>query len=82
MDKILNYINGEFIEPVDKSWINNVDPSIGKVYSLIPDSEDKDVEQAVQAAELAFDNWSNSTIDYRSKILTNIAKLILKNVMT
>ena len=80
MDKILNYINGEFIESVDKGWINNVDPSIGKVYSLIPDSEDKDVEQAVQAAELAFDNWSNSTIDYRSKILTNIAELILKNV--
>ncbi len=80
MDKILNYINGEFIEPVDKGWINNVDPSIGKVYSLIPDSEDKDVEQAVQAAELAFDNWSNSSIDYRSKVLTNIAKLILKNI--
>ena len=80
MDKILNYINGEFIESVDKGWINNVDPSIGKVYSLIPDSEDKDVEQAVQAAELAFDNWSNSSIDYRSKILTNIAKLILKNI--
>ena len=80
MDKILNYINGEFIEPVDKGWINNVDPSIGKVYSLIPDSKDKDVEQAVQAAELAFDKWSNSSIDYRSKILTNIAKLILKNV--
>ena len=80
MDKILNYINGEFIESVDKGWINNVDPSIGKVYSLIPDSKDKDVEQAVQAAELAFDNWSNSSIDYRSKILTNIAKLILKNV--
>ena len=80
MDKILNYINGEFIESVEKGWINNVDPSIGKVYSLIPDSEDKDVEQAVQAAELAFDNWSNSSIDYRSKILTNIAKLILKNV--
>ena len=80
MDKILNYINGEFIESVDKGWINNVDPSIGKVYSLIPDSKDKDVEQAVKAAELAFDNWSNSSIDYRSKVLTNIAKLILKNI--
>ncbi len=80
MDKILNYINGEFIESVDKGWINNVDPSIGKVYSLIPDSKDKDVEQAVEAAELAFDNWSNSSIDYRSKVLTNIAKLILKNI--
>ena len=57
-----------------------MDPSIGKVYSLIPDSEDKDIEQAVQSAELAFDNWSNSTIDYRSKILNNIAKLILRNM--
>ena len=80
MDKILNYINGEFIESFDKSWINNVDPSIGKVYSLIPDSEEKDIEQAVQSAELSFENWSNSSIDYRSKILNNIAKLILRNL--
>ena len=80
MDKILNYINGEFIEYLDKGWINNVDPSIGKVYSLIPDSDDKDIQQAVHAAELAFDNWSNSSIDYRSKILNNIASLILQNV--
>ena len=57
-----------------------MDPSIGKVYSLIPDSDDKDIQQAVHAAELAFDNWSNSSIDYRSKILNNIASLILQNV--
>ena len=80
MDKILNYINGEFTESIDNEWINNVDPSIGKVYSLIPDSNGNDLELAVKAAEIAFDNWSNSSIDYRSKIMNNIAELIMKHV--
>ena len=44
MEKILNYINGEFIQPQNNEWINNIDPSVGKVYSLIPDSNSEDVE--------------------------------------
>ena len=49
MEKISNYINGELIEPINKNYIENYNPSIGKVYSLIPDSGEEDVELAVQA---------------------------------
>ena len=38
MEKILNYINGELIEPSSKIYIENIDPSCGKAYSLVPDS--------------------------------------------
>ena len=62
MEKILNYINGEFIQPQTNEWINNIDPSVGKVYSLIPDSNAEDVEKAVQSAEKAFESWSNTSI--------------------
>ena len=79
MEKILNYINGEFIQPQNNEWINNIDPSVGKVYSLIPDSNSKDVEKAVQAAESAFESWSNTSIQKRSQILNKIASLIDKN---
>ena len=50
MDKILNYINGKLIEPVSNKWLENYNPAIGTVYSLIPDSTNEDVENAqVQA---------------------------------
>jgi aminomuconate-semialdehyde/2-hydroxymuconate-6-semialdehyde dehydrogenase len=80
MYKLLNYINGQLIEPVSKSFLDNYNPSTGKVYSLIPDSDEKDVELAYQAAKAAFPAWSITPKDVRSKYLLKIAELIEKNL--
>lgn len=80
MQKIKNYINGELIEPTAKQYIDNYNPSTGKVYSLIPDSDEKDVELAVKAAAAAFPSWSNTPKDERSRIMLNISALIEKNL--
>lgn len=80
MKKILNYINGEFKAPNNNEWIDNYNPSNGEVYSLIPNSSSDDVEEAYQAAENAFPEWSNTTLDFRSKILSKIATLIEENL--
>lgn len=76
MRKILNYIDGELREPVSGQWIDNIEPATGKVYSLIPDSEEAEVEQAVQAAKAAFPIWSALSIDERSSFLIRIANRI------
>ena len=47
MKKILNYINGELVEPFSGSYLENYNPANGKVYSLIPDSDKQDVLHAV-----------------------------------
>lgn len=78
--KILNYIDGEFLHPVSNKWLDNYNPSTGKVYGKIPDSSEKDVELAYKAASEAFKEWSNSTLEFRSAILTKIADLILENL--
>src|SRR5882762_6162076 len=80
MDKIRNYINGELVEPVSKAYIDNVDPSRGKVYSLIPDSDERDVELAVAAAKAAFKMWSNTPKEQRARILQRISFLIEDNL--
>ena len=74
--KILNYINGEYVEPISKKWLDNYNPSNGEVYSQIADSNQEDIENAYQAAKEAFPKWSSTTIDERSKILLRIADLI------
>ncbi|HXU27786.1 MAG TPA: aldehyde dehydrogenase [Bacteroidia bacterium] len=80
MQHIKNYINGELVEPVSKKYLDNVDPSRGKVYSYIPDSDEQDVEMAIAAANAAFPAWSITPKDVRSKYLLKIAALIEKNL--
>lgn len=81
MQKILNYINGEYIEPLSKKWLDNYNPSNGEVYSQIANSNTEDIENAYQAAKYAFPKWSNTTIDERSRILLKIADLIDEKLM-
>ena len=78
MEKILNYINGKLIEPVSNKWLENYNPAIGTVYSLIPDSNKEDVENAQKAAFNSFHKWSKSSIKERSTVLQKIADLIIE----
>jgi aminomuconate-semialdehyde/2-hydroxymuconate-6-semialdehyde dehydrogenase len=80
MQTIKNYINGELVEPVGRQHIDNYNPSTGKIYSLIPDSDERDVELATKAALEAFPKWSVMPKDERSRILIKISELINKNL--
>lgn len=80
MEKILNLINGELIEPSNGKYIDNYAPSTGQVYSQIPDSDEKDVALAVDAAKNAFPIWSKFSIDKRSEILLKLSSLIEDNL--
>jgi len=79
MDKILNYINGELVEPKSGNYLDNYNPSNGKVYSLIPDSDKDDIDAAVDAAKEAFNTWSKTPKQERSDVLMKLADAIEKN---
>ena len=74
MLNIKNYINGEFVSPIQEKWMDNYNPSNGEVYGQIPNSTKEDIELAVVAAREAFSAWSNTTFNERSSILSRIAK--------
>lgn len=78
--QILNYINGEFSDPENGNFMENVNPATGEVYSQTPDSDAADVQLAVDAAQKAFSAWSTSTPEFRFKILNKIAELIEGNI--
>lgn len=75
-----NYIDGKLIAPVNGNYIDNIDPSTGKIYGEIPDSDAKDVDLAVAAARAAFPAWSRTTNEYRFRLLDRIAELIEENI--
>jgi aminomuconate-semialdehyde/2-hydroxymuconate-6-semialdehyde dehydrogenase len=80
MQKILNYINGTYCDPISGDWLDNYDPSKGEVYSRIANSNAEDVEKAYEAAKVAFPGWSNTTLEERSRIMLRIASLIEDNL--
>lgn len=80
MQKILNYINGQLVEPAGQGYLDNYDPSRGSVYSQIPDSDSVDVQMAVDAATQAFPAWSNTSKEERMAVMLRIADLIDRNL--
>lgn len=80
LQKIKNYINGKLVDPSGGLYMDNYNPSTGEVYSLIPDSDEKDVEQAVVAAKAAFPGWSSMPVAERSAYLLKISDLINQNL--
>ena len=79
MDRILNYIDGELVAPTSGNYLDNYNPSTGKVYSLVPDSDKDDVDIAVAAAKKAFKGWSTTSKQDRSDILMKLADTIEKH---
>ncbi|GIV37372.1 MAG: 2-hydroxymuconic semialdehyde dehydrogenase [Cyclobacteriaceae bacterium] len=79
MQKILNYIGGQHTEPLTGRYLQNINPAEGKPYSLVPDSDATDVQQAVEAAQQAFNAWATMPPEKRCAILLRIADLIDRN---
>lgn len=80
MQQIKNLIGGQLCAPFSGAYIDNYQPSTGKVYSLIPDSDERDVEAAVAAAQKAFPHWSAMRTEDRSALLIRLSELIEMNL--
>ena len=74
MEKIQNFINGAYCPPTNGQYIDHVEPATGQVYCLIPNSDDRDVELAVQAADAAFPAWSAMSIEERGAVMMRVSK--------
>ena len=74
MEKIYNFINGKFSPPESDKYIKVIEPATGLPYAEVPDSNNKDVDQAINFASKAFISWSKTTAQNRSEILHQIAK--------
>jgi aminomuconate-semialdehyde/2-hydroxymuconate-6-semialdehyde dehydrogenase len=77
---IENFIDGAFYVPVSRNYIENINPATGEVIGLIPDSNEKDVTEAVAAAKNAFPLWSVTAVEKRFQVLNKIAELIDANL--
>ncbi|WP_141012017.1 aldehyde dehydrogenase family protein, partial [Salmonella enterica] len=77
-EKILHYINGEFVESIDGEEFDVVDPVTNQTYITAASGKPQDIDRAVAAAKEAFDNgtWSNALPRERARVLNNIADVV------
>jgi succinate-semialdehyde dehydrogenase/glutarate-semialdehyde dehydrogenase len=72
-------IGGESVDSVTKNTTEVRNPATGETVGTAPQGNDKDVQQAIQAAEDAFKVWSDVSPEDRGNALLNAAELIKKN---
>jgi betaine-aldehyde dehydrogenase len=75
-----NYVNGEFKAPQDGDTLDIANPSTGEVYATSPRSGPADVDDAMSAAQTAYDDgWRDATPSERMTALLKMADAIEEN---
>ena len=78
MKTISNYINNKLVAPQSGKYLDVYNPSTGEVYAQLPDSDERDVQLAVLAAQEAFPAWSSLPAEKRSRLLLKLVEGIEK----
>ena len=78
IDKKKFYINGEWIDPVNKQSLEVIDPSTEKSCAIISLGGKEDINKAVNAAKKAYETWGFSSKEERIKLLENLYTLYKK----
>ncbi len=76
MERILNFIGGKAEASAGGQWLDVHDPSNGQVYAQLADSDERDVEAAVKAADKVFPEWNALGREGRSRAILKLADLI------
>ena len=75
-----NFIGGQWVEPQDGQYFDNLSPVNGKKICEIPRSNEKDIELALDAAHKAKEAWGASSVTVRSNTLLKIADRLEQNL--
>ena len=70
------YINGEWVEPSTDDTLEVINPATEAPITSIAMGTPTDVDAAVEAAQAAFDGYSQTSIEYRVDLLNRITALL------
>ena len=75
-NKYGHFINGKFVTPKSKQYIDTISPSTEKILSSISIGNQQDVDYAVASAKEGLKKWSKTNPSERAKYLFKLARLI------
>ena len=79
MKVLQNFVNGKFVDSKSGKTTDLVNPATGKVFATAPNSNEADIDAALNAAAAAFPGWRDSTPSVRQKALLKIADALEAN---
>lgn len=79
MEIIKNYVNGQWIDPENDGYLDVENPSTGEIIGKVPLSTVKAADLAVQAANNAFREWSNTPVSRRVDYLYTLLEIVALN---
>jgi aldehyde dehydrogenase len=78
--KFGHFIGGEFVEPIEGKYFDNISPVDGKAFIQAARGTKADVDAAVEAATNAYwSHWSKASVTERSNLLLKVADIIEAN---
>ena len=80
IQKFKMYINGQWIDSESGKTIETLNPENNEVWATVPEASEKDVDNAVRAAQNAFEkSWANLHPRDRAKYLKSLANQLREN---
>ena len=76
LEIVNNFIDGEFVEPHTKQYLDIYEPATGLAYGKVAESSTLDINKAVESAKNAFPYWSGISLEQRASYLNKIASEI------
>ncbi|MBH0007502.1 CoA-acylating methylmalonate-semialdehyde dehydrogenase [Psychrobacter sp. SWN149] len=76
MHHVQQLINGQFTQSSTDEWIDITDPATQEVIAKVPQTTNDEINQAVAAAQTAFETWRKTPITTRARIFLKYQSLI------
>lgn len=76
---VKNYINGKWVESSNKDFIEVINPATKEVMVNVPQSTKAELDEAAQVAQDTFEEWSNTDVNKRARIMFKYQQLLLEN---
>lgn len=77
VNKLKNYVNGEWVDSKTESYFPIINSLDGNTIALCPDSTVNEVDLAISLAKKAFKSWRNTIPTRRADILYNLREKLL-----
>jgi malonate-semialdehyde dehydrogenase (acetylating) / methylmalonate-semialdehyde dehydrogenase len=75
--QLKNFINGEWVESSSNKYEEVFNPATGEVIAYVPFSTREELDQAVEAAQKAFQSWRKVAVPRRARILFQYQQLLV-----
>lgn len=79
IQKVKNYINGQWVESSATQWDDVFNPATGEIIASVPLSSSEEVSHAVQVAHTAYQSWKKVAVPKRARYFFDYQQLLVKH---